>query len=592
MKSLNLAPQLSIPVDAVTQTFAILGIRGSGKTSTAVVMVEELLKASQQVVILDPVDVWFGLRSAAGGKSSGFPVTILGGDHADLPLEANSGTIIADFVVDSGASLVLSLRHMSMNDQRRFAADFAERLYARKGEGSARSPLHLVIDEADAFVPQRIPPGGERMFGAFDRIVRRGRAAGLGVTMISQRAQIINKDVLSQIETLICHRVLHKLDRKALEAWIEAHDVDGKSEEFLQSLAALGRGDAWVWSPEWLGIFKRVHIRARETFDSSSTPKAGEKREGPKKIAAVDLDELRTKLAATIERAKADNPAELRRQVGDLKAQLAKVSSAPPKTELINKEAIEKRIAAAVEKAELRTKTSLLKMFRAAHADATKLHQSAGALAETLRTLEAAASEASQQLNHLADERDRYIARAAAASSVRSAVPTPSVAAPRKPMATASASSERLPEGEFKILTACAQHESTGCDRTQLTVLTGYKRSTRDAYLQRLSQKGFVSIEGQTVRATNEGIDTLGDSFKPLPKGRELQDYWLNKLPSGESALLRILIERYPGAVDRHELTELTGFQRSTRDAYLQRLGAKKLISSTPGMAKASGVLF
>src|SRR6185312_13986395 len=111
-----------------------------------------------------------------------------------------------------------------------------------------------------------------------DRIVRRGRNSGVGMTMISQRPQVVNKDTLSQVEVLICHRLLHKLDRKNVkEAWVEGHDEGGHAEEFMGSLASLERGTAWVWSPSWLNVFVRVHMRERETFDSSATPKIGEK---------------------------------------------------------------------------------------------------------------------------------------------------------------------------------------------------------------------------------------------------------------------------------------------------------------------------
>lgn len=44
---LRIAPTLTLPIDAVTQTFAVLGKRGSGKTTTAVVLTEELLAAGQ-----------------------------------------------------------------------------------------------------------------------------------------------------------------------------------------------------------------------------------------------------------------------------------------------------------------------------------------------------------------------------------------------------------------------------------------------------------------------------------------------------------------------------------------------------------------
>jgi hypothetical protein len=48
----------------VSETFAILAKRGAGKTYAAAVMVEELLKASPRVVVVDPVQSssWFPLR--------------------------------------------------------------------------------------------------------------------------------------------------------------------------------------------------------------------------------------------------------------------------------------------------------------------------------------------------------------------------------------------------------------------------------------------------------------------------------------------------------------------------------------------------
>src|SRR5579884_827827 len=49
---LRIAERLELPLDAVTQTFAILGIRGSGKTNTGVVMAEEMRVHEQQFVVL------------------------------------------------------------------------------------------------------------------------------------------------------------------------------------------------------------------------------------------------------------------------------------------------------------------------------------------------------------------------------------------------------------------------------------------------------------------------------------------------------------------------------------------------------------
>jgi len=61
-------------------------------------------------------------------------------------------------------------------------ADLAEELHRKN-----RNPLHLVIDEADAFAPQKPRPDETRMLGALDEIVRRGRIRGLGCTLVTQR---------------------------------------------------------------------------------------------------------------------------------------------------------------------------------------------------------------------------------------------------------------------------------------------------------------------------------------------------------------------------------------------------------------------
>jgi len=123
-----------------------------------------------------------GLRSSADGTAEGLPVVIFGGDHADLPLAETAGVLLADLVVDERVPAVLDLSTLSKSAARRFMTDFAERTVNRN-----RDPLHLVLDEADAFAPQRTDPGGQRLLGAIEDLVRRGRARGIGLTMISQR---------------------------------------------------------------------------------------------------------------------------------------------------------------------------------------------------------------------------------------------------------------------------------------------------------------------------------------------------------------------------------------------------------------------
>jgi len=91
MRALHIAPGLSLPPSVVTQTIGVLGIRGSGKSNAAAVLIEHLFAAGLPFCVVDPTGTWFGLRSSRDGRSAGLPVPIFGGRHGDVPLERAGG---------------------------------------------------------------------------------------------------------------------------------------------------------------------------------------------------------------------------------------------------------------------------------------------------------------------------------------------------------------------------------------------------------------------------------------------------------------------------------------------------------------------
>ena len=303
-----------LPLEMLTTMTAIIGRRGSGKTTTGMVLAEEFIEAGLPVVMLDPLGVHYGLRSSADGKHAGLPVTILGGQHGDVPLEQTAGRLIADLVVEQpGAYIIDFSAFESRAAEKRFAADFADRLYRLKVFDS--SALGFIVDEADTFAPQQSQGDDKRMLGAFEAIARRGRVRGLGMVAITQRPAVLNKNVLSQCEVMIAHQVTAPQDREALRAWAQGNATPEQVVTFLDSLASLQVGQAWLWSPAWLGVFERVDVRRRRTFDSSATPKVGQVKVQPRVLAAVDVSMLRERMAETIERAEAEDPKKLRGQL-------------------------------------------------------------------------------------------------------------------------------------------------------------------------------------------------------------------------------------------------------------------------------------
>lgn len=317
---LDITDDIKLPLDLAAQAIVEVGIRGSGKTNTGRRLAEQLVKAGVPICVVDPTDAWWGMRASRDGRGDGYPVFIFGGEHGDLPLEETNGKTIADFLVKERVPVICSLRHLRKNAQRRFVTELCEELYHLKGKPENRSPLTVFIDESPLFIPQRVLGEMARTVGAVEDLIARGRNAGFGVVLISQRFATINKDVSTQAGTIICHRLTSPQDRKAIAEWIEENATIEQQRETLQSLATLKNGEAWLWAPA-LEIYHRVQIKLSDTFDSGATPKMGVKPTEPKKLAEIDRDKLRARMTAAVEKSKANDPAELKKRIAELERQ-------------------------------------------------------------------------------------------------------------------------------------------------------------------------------------------------------------------------------------------------------------------------------
>jgi len=325
-----------LPPAVLGDRWAVFGRTGSGKTNTAGVMVEEALRLGQQVVVLTPVDAWWGLKfNQSGKKKSGHDILLAGDsrkEHTDLGLTEDMAELLADLLVERRWSAVLTLGHLSKKGQRRFVAAFASRLYFRKQEPGLNSSVTVVLEEAHAFVPQRAEGGDLAMLGALETMCREGRFCGIGLGLIDQRPASVNKNVLNMVEVLVIHQVTAPLDKNAIREWLVEHDGDEAEQatagEVIRSLKGLATGEAWVWSPVLLNDLARVRVNLRRTFDSSKTPAPGSKVDVPAVgSGGVKFDlgkpgELERALGAVAEQAAAMDPWKLAARVEELETEL------------------------------------------------------------------------------------------------------------------------------------------------------------------------------------------------------------------------------------------------------------------------------
>src|ERR1700733_9480916 len=150
-RALNLGRGLRLPIEAVTAATAVVGQRGTGKTSTAVVIAEEARAAGAHICVWDPTGAWYGLRSDEKGDGPGLDVVVFGGHHGDVPLEETAGKVVAELIVNEGYNVVLDVERMSKGAQARFGADFFETLYDIN-----REAITVIIDEAHRPAPQQM----------------------------------------------------------------------------------------------------------------------------------------------------------------------------------------------------------------------------------------------------------------------------------------------------------------------------------------------------------------------------------------------------------------------------------------------------
>lgn len=570
-KQLNISPDLSLPIEAVTQTFAILAKKGSGKTYSGSVLAEEMLAAGQVMVAVDPTGAWWGLRSSADGKKPGYPVVVFGGDHGDLPLNPLAGEMIAQAIAAKRFPAVLDLSLLRKAESIRFVTAFMETLYRLN-----REPLHLFIDEADDLCPQRMQGDEARMVGAVEDVVKRGRKKGIGCTLITQRPADLNKQVLTQCEVLFALNISHPKDIAPINEWVRVHADESQAKQMISDLPSLPKGEGWIWSPSWLNKFQRIKIRTRHTFDSGATPKVGQVRIEPKRLAEIDVNVLGQEMAKLADEAKANDPKELKRRIAELE-RAASVKPAPIPVQ--NQTALKAQLNAEYERGK----------NDGYHLGVNQMRN---------RVLNGIAQPIIPWLKETAESliQDKPKSNAVNKNQMEFFTKVlPQIAKPYQlPKPQTETSSEVGKGGLRRILIALAQRP--GLSNRQIGVRAGLSSSsgTFGTYIAKARSSGWIRDEGERRFITDEGLAALGD-YEPLPSGQALLNYWLGELGnSGAARILQALAEYYPVELSTEQVGAKAGISHTsgTFGTYLSKLRTLELISGGRGMLKASDELF
>lgn len=176
--------------------YGIIGTSGSGKSNNTWLLLEDMRKRKQPLVVIDHKGEYLDLPGCEIARAEDLP-------PKDLAVRLR----------ESKVSLVVDMR--GTKNKQAWVGKFINgcNILPRK------APVLIAIEEAHNYCPQ---VGDKPSKGPIARLAAEGRGSGYGFALISQRCSKLDKDALTQAKFMYIHRHHYKTDLNYLD------DIVGK----------------------------------------------------------------------------------------------------------------------------------------------------------------------------------------------------------------------------------------------------------------------------------------------------------------------------------------------------------------------------
>lgn len=550
--SLNKSVKIDLP-KLIEGGMVILANSGGGK-SYAIRRIAEQAVKHVQVIILDPEGEFASLRTKFD--------FILAGKDADVPVEVRSAGLLATKLLQLGTSAVVDLYELHPQERQRFVKLFCEALVNCPKE--LYHPVLIVLDEAHEYVPEGKP--SEATY-AVESLASKGRKRGQRLILASQRISKLSKNAAAECNNKLIGRASQDIDMK------RAGDELGFNKENTMQLRQLKPGEFFAFGPAISDDVTKIKVGDVETAHAKVSYKGSVQTPPPTAAIKKILGEL------------ADLPKEAEKELKTTKELKAELTAAKRHITQLEKNPGNK-VPKEFEESNRRLAEAhsvVLKENETLQKEVKEWKEYAGLLEVQMRSFQSTAT-------HVLQDRPKGVLVMKIKDSGKSRAIT--FTGPYKPEAplrlskmidqVVTTEEMSLGKGENAILNAIAQYPE-GITNEHIAILTGYKKTSRRVYLQKLTAGGFVVQQGDNYVVTEVGTEALGSNFEPLPTGPELLQHWLVKLPEGEKKILTAFLDSMQvgeNALTRQEIAEATGYKKTSVRVYVQKLLARKLLKA------------
>ncbi len=557
----------------VTSRMLIQANSGGGKSYALRYLLEQTHGRIPQIVF-DPEGEFASLRERLA--------YVLAGVDGDVPAQPLMAPMLCRRLVELGASAVLDLYDLDLDDRALFIKRFLDELM--RLPRALWRPLLIVIDEAHMFCPEK-GAGSAVSKAAVAGLCTRGRKRGFCAVLATQRIAKLDKDVAAELNNVLIGRTGLDVDVT------RAGNTLGFDKERRQSLPYLDPGVFYAFGP----AISREVLRVRTGPVSTTHPEPG--RIAPP--VPPPPDQLRGLIAQL-----ADLPGQADEAAQDLEGAQLRIGELERQ---IREQSVTPRIETRVERVEvpvlqdgqIERLEQVVQQIAAAGGQLQAIAQEFGATL-TKVSPPAPGIDKTENAERRIENRELRIENEQPTTNDEQRTTNNEQRTTNNGPPTTDSSVERLSAPQQRILDALASFAQLGLRQVARHHVAVWSDAspTSSAYsnnLGALRSAGLIDYPAGGQVALTEAGGRRARPTAPIHSIEQLHEAWITRLPGPQGRILRALIGVYPRDMDRVRLATYTD-QSPTSSAYGNNLGALRSLGlidyPQPGRVVATSLLF